>query len=89
MAKKRLRRRRTTVSMTRSLLHNLTSPRSKKHGMPNCSKERSHTRATQIQTHIISDRAGDVLFLGFEGKWYLLVEALEVVVNPGILSLRM
>ena len=76
-------------AMTWSLLHNLTSPRSKKHGMPNCLKERSQTPATQIQMHIISDRAADVLFLGFKGKRYLLVEALEVIVNPGILSLRM
>jgi hypothetical protein len=50
--------------------------------MPNYSKERSHTPATQIQTHVISDRADDVLFFGFkEGKWYLLVEVLEVLIG--------
>jgi hypothetical protein len=62
-------------------LHDPTSPRSK-HRMPNYSKERSHTPATQIQTHVISDRADDVLFFGFkEGKWYLLVEVLEVLIG--------
>ena len=45
-------------------------------------KERSHSPATQIQTHVIANRADDVLFLGFkEGERYFFVEALEVVVN--------
>jgi hypothetical protein len=57
--------------------------------MPNCLKERSHTPATRIQTHVISDRTDDIPFFGFkEGEWYCLVEALEVVVNPIVLFLR-
>ena len=54
--------------------------------MANCSKERSHSPATQIQTHVISNRADDVPFLGFrEGERYFFVEALEVVVNLTVL----
>ncbi|KIK02060.1 hypothetical protein K443DRAFT_542784 [Laccaria amethystina LaAM-08-1] len=52
--------------MTRGLPHNPTSPRSK-HGMPNCSKERSRSSVSVVLP---------------------LVEALEVVVDPIVLSLR-
>ena len=58
---------RRTTPRSESLLQNPISPRLKQ-GMHNFSKERSHTPATQIQTHVISDRADDVPFLGFKEK---------------------